>query len=105
MANRIASNITVPRARLLEFCRRNNIRKLSLFGSVLRDDFQPATSDIDILVEFDPAHIPGYFKLSAMQRELSEVFGRKVDLRTPGEISDYYRSSVLASSEVIYEAA
>jgi predicted nucleotidyltransferase len=105
MNARLEERITVPRAELEEFCRRNHVRKLAFFGSVLRDDFRPDGSDIDILVEFDPEHVPGYFRLSAMQRELSETFGRNVDLRTPGEISDAYRERVIASSEVIYESA
>lgn len=58
-----------------------------------------------MLVWFDPEHVPGYFRLSAMQRELAEVLRRRVDLRTPGEISDDYRDRVLASSEVVYESA
>jgi predicted nucleotidyltransferase len=100
----LEDRITVPQADLDEFCRRNHIRKLSFFGSVLRDDFRPE-SDIDILVEFEPGHVPGYFRLSAMESELSGLFGRKVDLRTPGEISDYYLDRVVASSEVRYESA
>lgn len=99
----LEDRITVDEAEIGEFCRRNHIRRLSLFGSVLRDDFRPE-SDIDLLVEFDPEHIPGYFRLSAMERELSGLLGRKVDLRTPGEISDYYLDRVLASSRVWYES-
>lgn len=99
----LEDRITVAQAEIDEFCRRNRIRRLSFFGSVLREDFRPE-SDIDLLVEFDPEHVPGYFTLSAMERELSGLFGRKVDLRTPGEISDYYRDRVLASSEVWYES-
>ena len=104
MNARLEERITVPQAELDAFCRRNHVRKLAFFGSVLRDDFRPDESDVDILVEFDPEHIPGYFRLSAMERELSAAFGRKVDLRTPGEISDYYLDRVIASSEVIYES-
>ncbi|HEU0302700.1 MAG TPA: nucleotidyltransferase family protein [Longimicrobium sp.] len=99
----LEDRIIVTRAEIDEFCRRNHVRRLSLFGSVLREDFRPE-SDIDLLVEFDPEHVPGYFTLSAMERELSGLLGRKVDLRTPGEISDYYRDRVLASSEVWYES-
>jgi len=104
MSALLDNRITVPQAELDAFCRVNHIRKLSFFGSVLRDDFGPA-SDIDVLVEFDPDHVPGYFRLSAMERELSAMLGRKVDLRTPGEISGYYLDRVLASSEVRYGAA
>jgi uncharacterized protein len=99
----VEDRITVDQAEVGEFCRRNHIRKLSFFGSVLRDDFSPE-SDIDLLVEFDPDHIPGYFGLSAMEHELSGLMGRKVDLRTPGEISDYYLDRVLASSQVWHES-
>ncbi|HEX2080328.1 MAG TPA: nucleotidyltransferase family protein [Longimicrobium sp.] len=99
----LEDRITVSQAEIDEFCRQNHIRRLSFFGSVLREDFRPE-SDIDLLVEFDPEHIPGYFTLSAMERELSGLLGRKVDLRTPGEISDYYRNRVLASSQVWYES-
>lgn len=99
----LEDRITVSRPEIDEFCRRNHVRRLSFFGSVLRDDFRPE-SDIDLLVEFEPRHVPGYFSLSAMERELSALMGRKVDLRTPGEISDYYRDRVFASSEVWYES-
>lgn len=80
------------------FCERNHIRKLSLFGSVLRDDFGP-TSDIDVLVEFDPEHVPGLDFLT-MQDELSEILGRRVDLNTPNSLSPYFRNKVLAEAEV-----
>lgn len=99
----LEDRITVSRTEIDEFCRRNHIRRLSFFGSVLRDDFRPE-SDIDLLVDFEPGRVPGYFTLSAMERELSELLGRKVDLRTPGEISDYYRDRVVGSSEVWYES-
>jgi predicted nucleotidyltransferase len=99
----VEDRIAVDRAVVGEFCRRNHIRKLSFFGSVLRDDFSPQ-SDVDLLVEFDPDHIPGYFGLSAMEQELSGLMGRKVDLRTPGEISEYYLDRVLASSQVWHES-
>jgi predicted nucleotidyltransferase len=100
----LEDRISVPQLQIEAFCRRNHIRKLSIFGSVLRDDYRPE-SDIDLLVEFDPDHVPGYFRLAGMERELSELLGRKVDLRTPGEISDCYLGRVLASSQVWYEAA
>lgn len=99
----LEDRITVSQAEIDQFCRRNHIRRLSFFGSVLREDVRPE-SDIDLLVDFDPEHVPGYFTLSAMERELSGLLDRKVDLRTPGEISDYYRNRVLASSEVWYES-
>jgi len=94
-------NIEIPHDRIAEFCRRHHIRKLALFGSVLRDDFRP-DSDIDVLVEFDPKHIPG-LAFFAMQDELSEVFGRRVDLNTPKFLSRYFRDQVLAEAKVQYD--
>ncbi|MEW6109236.1 MAG: nucleotidyltransferase family protein [Nitrospirota bacterium] len=95
------AGIEIPKEKIAEFCRRNHIRKLSLFGSVLHGDFRP-DSDIDLLVEFNPAHIPGLFKLARMERELSEIIGKKVDLRTKQELSKYFRDKVLSEAEVQY---
>ncbi len=94
--------INVPRDRIAEFCRRRHVRKLSLFGSVLRDDFRP-NSDIDVLVEFEPGTRTG-LKFFAMQDELSAIFGRKVDLNTPGFLGKHFRDRVLAEAEVQYDA-
>lgn len=95
-------NITLPKDKLAEFCRRNHIRKLSFFGSVLRNDFRPE-SDIDILVEFEPGHEPGLIGLAAMELELSELLGgRTVDLRTSADLSRYFRDDVVANAEVQY---
>ncbi len=95
-------SIPVPQDRLGDFCQRNQIRKLSLFGSVLRDDFG-SDSDIDVLVEFEPGHVPGFFRLFDMEEELSSLFdGRRVDLRTPQDLSRYFRDEVLASAEIQY---
>lgn len=94
--------IDVPQEQIAEFCRRHHIRKLAFFGSVLRDDFRP-TSDIDILVEFDPGFIPG-LAFFAMEHELSNMLGRKVDLNTPGFLSPYFRDQALADAEVQYVA-
>lgn len=94
-------HIELPKGKIAEFCKRNHIRKLLLFGSVLHGDFRQ-DSDIDLLVEFDPAHIPGFFKLAHMERELSEIIGRKVDLRTPQELSKYFRAEVISEAEVQY---
>lgn len=94
-------HIELPKEKIAEFCKRNHIRKLLLFGSVLHGDFRP-DSDIDLLVEFDPAHIPGFFKLAHMERELSELMGKKVDLRTPQELSKYFRAEVISEAEVQY---
>jgi hypothetical protein len=93
--------IEIPKEKIAKFCKRNHIRKLSLFGSVLHGDFRP-DSDIDLLVEFDPDHIPGFFKLSHMEREFSGIIGRKVDFRTPQELSKYFRDAVLSEAEVQY---
>jgi predicted nucleotidyltransferase len=95
--------IEIPTATIAEFCRRHHIRRLSLFGSILRDDFGP-DSDIDVLVEFEPGHTPG-LAFFAMQRELSEIIGRSVDLNTPECLSRYYRDEALAEAEVQYVAA
>jgi predicted nucleotidyltransferase len=84
-----------------EFCKKHSIRKLSLFGSALRDDFT-SESDLDILVEFDPAHIPGLIRLAGMELELGEILGRKVDMRTAQDLSRYFREDVLSSAKVQY---
>jgi len=85
---------------IADFCRRHHIRKLALFGSILRDDFRP-DSDIDVLVEFAPGHIPG-FAFFAMEDELSELLGRKVDLHTRKFLSPYFRAKVQAEAEIQY---
>jgi len=95
------ARIDLPKEKIAEFCKRNHIRKLSLFGSVLHGDFKP-DSDIDFLVEFDEDHIPGLIRLAGMEIELSEILGRKVDLRTPQDLSRYFRQEVLNSAEVEY---
>ena len=94
--------ITFPPDVIAAFCQRNHIRKLALFGSVLRDDFRP-DSDIDVLVEFEVGHVPGLLRLARMERELSELLGdRRVDLRTPEDLSRYFRNDVVATAEVLY---
>ncbi len=98
----MASRLDVPGDRLAAFCRQRHIRRLAFFGSVLRRDFRP-DSDIDVLVEFEPAGLPGLFGMARMERELSELFGgRKVDLRTAEDLSPYFRKSVLNEAEVRY---
>ncbi len=87
-----------------EFCRRHRIRRLGLFGSVLRDDFGPG-SDVDVLVEFDPGGAPGFFELGEMREELSTIFGRSVDLRTPRSLSPYFRERVLREAVRLHDAA
>lgn len=95
----------MDRAKIAEFCRKNHVRRLALFGSVLRDDFRP-DSDVDVLVEFEPGHVPGLLRVAGMERELSEVFGgRRVDLRTPADLSRYFRDEVLSAARVQYDAA
>jgi predicted nucleotidyltransferase len=86
-----------------DFCRKNHIRRLSLFGSTLRGE-QTAGSDIDLLVQFDPDHVPGYFRLVAMEEELSAIFGRKADLRTPHELNRHFREEVLRTARPLYAA-
>lgn len=90
-------------AALAAFARRYGIARLALFGSVLRGDFDD-NSDVDILVEFEPNHIPGLFALAAMERELEATIGRAVDLRTYHDLSRYFRDDVVASSRVVYAA-
>jgi predicted nucleotidyltransferase len=91
----------IPKEVIEAFCRRRHIRKLSIFGSYLREDFGP-DSDIDFLVEFDPQHIPGLLEMADMEIELSETLGRKVDLRTAQDLSRYFRDEVVAHAEVQY---
>src|SRR5512139_694381 len=96
-------HLSIPQDKIADFCRRHHIRKLSLFGSVLRDDFAPA-SDVDVLVEFEPGHVPG-LAFFDMERELTSLLGRKVDLNTPGFLSRYFRDQVLAEAVNQYVAA
>ena len=95
--------IPIDHERIVDFCRRHHIRKLSLFGSVLRDDFRP-DSDVDVLVEFDPGHIPGW-EFFDMEEELAGIIGRKVDLNTPGFLSRYFRERILSEAKVEYDRA
>lgn len=95
--------IDIPKEKIADFCRKHGIRKIAFFGSVLRDDFMPE-SDVDVLVEFKPGHTPG-LAFFTMQRELSEILGRKVDLNTAGDLSPYFRDEVLSEAQVLYDAA
>ncbi len=97
------AKISIPKEQIAEFCRKHYIRKLALFGSVLRDDFGPK-SDIDVLVEFEPGKTPG-LAFFAMQDELSQVLGYPVDLNTSQCLSRYFRDEVLAEAEAIYVAS
>jgi uncharacterized protein len=94
--------IQFPPEILQEFCTRNQIRKLSLFGSVLTDRFRPE-SDVDILIEFEPGAHPTLITLVRLERELSDLIGRKVDLRMPGDLSRYFRDQVIAVARPQYE--
>ena len=85
------------------FCRRNHIRKLAFFGSILTDRFRPE-SDVDVLVEFEPNHVPGFLRLAGMERELSAILGRKADIRTAEDLSRHFRHEVVASAAVQYES-
>ena len=93
--------IEIPREPLTAFCQRHHIRKLSLFGSVLRDDFG-AESDVDFLVEFEMGCRVTYFDLAGMEIELADMVGRKADLRTAAELSRYFRQEVVESAVVQY---
>ena len=86
-----------------DFCLRHHIRKFAIFGSALRPDFRP-DSDVDVLVEFEPGHAPG-LDFFDMEIELSELFGRKVDLNTPGFLSRFFRDRVIREAEVQYAVA
>lgn len=102
--NQIASRcrIDIPKEAIAEFCEKHRIRKLSVFGSALRDDFRP-DSDIDVLVEFDPSHVPGFLRLFEMEEELSRIIGgRKVDMVTWKFLNHRIRDAVLAQAEVQY---
>jgi predicted nucleotidyltransferase len=101
MSNR---QIHIPQNELIEFCQRYPIHRLALFGSALRDDFGP-DSDIDILVEFEPGARINFFDMVTMEAELTAMLNRKVDFRTPQELSRYFRQKVLDSAEVLYERA
>ena len=95
--------IEISKDKISEFCRLNHIRRLALFGSVLRDDFGP-DSDIDVLVEFEPGVRVG-LRFFRMELQLCEIMGRKVDLNTPGFLSRHFRAEVLTRAEVLYDAA
>lgn len=98
---RVNLDLETHKNSIAEFCRKNHIRKLSLFGSALRYDFKP-DSDLDLLVEFDPEFVPGFITLAGMEIELGEILGRKVDLRTAQDLSPYFRQEVIESAVVQY---
>ena len=96
--------IQIDREKIAEFCRARGIRKLSLFGSVLRDDFDPARSDVDVLAEFAPGMRPGW-EFFGWHEDLAPIIGRKVDLHTPASLSKYFRDEVLQEALTLYEQA
>jgi len=95
--------VEIPEDRIAEFCRRHGVRRLSLFGSILREDFGPG-SDLDFLVEFQPGVDYSLFDLGGMWMELHEMFGREVDLKTPEELSPLFRDEVLGEARALYAA-
>jgi hypothetical protein len=98
----VSQKPAIPKQKIEEFCRRNHILRLAFFGSILRDDFG-SDSDIDVLVEFEPGHVPGLIRLAGMELELSQLLGgRKVDLNTPMCLSHDFRHEVLAEAVVQY---
>lgn len=106
----LINGVEFPEDRIAGFCQRHGVKRLSLFGSILREPspeggygFRP-TSDVDMLVEFHPDRVPGLIGLAGMEIELGELIGRKVDLRTPMELSRYFRGEVLAGARLLHAA-
>ena len=95
--------VHLDRSVLASFCRSHHIRRLALFGSQLKGTAGP-DSDVDLLVEFDPAHMPGLLAVAAMELELSDIVGRKVELRTARDLSKHFRDEVVRTAEVRYAA-
>ena len=96
------ARIDIPREKIAEFCQRNRVRRMALFGSVIRDDFRPE-SDVDVLVEFEPGYAAGFIFFQ-MRRELTAMLGREVDMHTAASLSPYFRQEVLDEAEEIYVA-
>ena len=98
------ARLGIDNALIAEFCRQNRIRRLSLYGSVLRNDFRP-DSDVDVLIEFEAGQEVGLLQMARLERELSVLLGgRRIDLRTPEDLSRYFRDQVLATAEEHYAA-
>jgi predicted nucleotidyltransferase len=95
--------ISVDREKVAAFCRKHHLTRLALFGSVLTDRFRP-DSDVDVLFEYDTAHVPSLFDIVRMERELSEILGRNADMRTPQDLSRHFRDDVLRDAVVQYVA-
>ena len=97
-------HLSVPQDKIADFCRRHYIRKLSLFGSTLKGTNRPE-SDVDLLVEFEPGATPGLLTVAQIEFDLSDLLGgRKVDLRTAGDLSRYFRDEVVRTAEAQFEA-
>jgi len=94
--------VNLTKEQIAEFCRKHYIKKFAFFGSILRDDFR-SDSDIDILVDLEPGAPIGLFEMADMELQLSDMAGRKVDLRTPQDLSKYFRNKVVREAEVLYE--
>ena len=97
----MVTNIQIPEDEIADYCQRHHIRKLSLFGSVLRDDFRE-DSDVDVLVEYETGAIVTLLDMASQEIELGKLLGRKVDLRTPPELSRYFRQQVIETAELLY---
>lgn len=100
----MSARIPIPRDQVATFCQRNHVRRLALFGSVLRDDFTE-DSDIDILVEFEPNHPVGFLGLAGMEIELSRILGRRAEIHTVPGLNPHFRDEVLQAAETQYEQA
>ncbi len=95
--------IQIDAAKIATFCEKHHITKLALFGSVLTERFTDE-SDVDVLVEFHPEHVPGLIRLCGMEHELSGIVGRKADMRTPNDLSHYFRDEVVRTAVIQYAA-
>jgi predicted nucleotidyltransferase len=103
MIHPVEAAIPIPYEALRDFCEAHHITRMWLFGSVLRDDFTP-DSDVDVLVEFDPAHIPGW-NIVSIQDELSDLLGREVQFSMPEALSRHIRPIIMNAAQVVYERA
>lgn len=97
-------DLPIEQDKISDFCLRWKVAELCLFGSVLRDDFDPESSDVDVLIEFLPGAGLDFFELLEMNDELATLFGRPVDLVTKRSLNPRLRESVLTSSQVVYAA-
>jgi len=95
--------IQIDKNEIASFCQRHHIIKFALFGSILTDRFGPE-SDVDVLFEYDPNHVPSLFDVAAMEEELGKILGRKADMRTPRDLSRYFRDEVVQNALVQYAA-